>query len=293
MTITNLEPAAPEIGRPALPAGRMVDVAGRGKLFVRELDGAGMHPPLLLLHGAAVTAALNWCTSYEELAKRSRVVSFDHRGHGRSFRSRRRFRFIDAVDDTIALADELGIERFVPVGYSMGGPIAQLLWQRHPDRVAGIVLGATWAKFTSSRRGSFIVRRASTIGRTSRLMPSAWRTSAYMAAASRVSSIGGRPPWIINECRSGHVPMMLEAMGEIGRFDSTSWVSNIDVPVGLIVLTDDDVVPPARQLDLQSLLPQAHTRSLHMRHDGCITRREEFLPVLGDVVDRVLDSIEP
>ena len=35
----------------------------------------------------------------------------------------------------------------VVVGYSMGGPVAQLLWQRHPDLVAGLVLCATSDRF--------------------------------------------------------------------------------------------------------------------------------------------------
>ena len=42
-----------------------------------------------------------------------------------------RFRLDDCADDVVALADELAIDRFVPVGYSMGGPIAQLIWKQH------------------------------------------------------------------------------------------------------------------------------------------------------------------
>jgi pimeloyl-ACP methyl ester carboxylesterase len=34
-------------------------------------------------------------------------------------------------------------ERLTVVGYSMGGMVAQLLWRRHPERVAGLVLCAT------------------------------------------------------------------------------------------------------------------------------------------------------
>ena len=45
-----------------------------------------------------------------------------------------------------------GIDRIVPVGYSMGGPIAQLVWRRHPDLVDGLVLCATSATFTGTVR---------------------------------------------------------------------------------------------------------------------------------------------
>ncbi len=46
-----------------------------------------------------------------------------------------------------ALADLLGIESFIPVGYSMGGPVAQLLWRNHRERVSGLVLCATARNF--------------------------------------------------------------------------------------------------------------------------------------------------
>ncbi len=61
------------------------------------------------------------------------------------------FRLEDCADDAADVATQLGIERFIPVGYSMGGPIAQLIWRRHPERVEGMVLCAT-APFFSNRR---------------------------------------------------------------------------------------------------------------------------------------------
>ena len=106
---------------------------------------------LCCLHGLGATADLNWFPSYRPLAAHYRVLALDHRGHGRGIRSRRVFRLEDCADDVVALADELGVRSFIPVGYSMGGPIAQLIWQRHPSRVEGLVLCATAMRFSSSR----------------------------------------------------------------------------------------------------------------------------------------------
>ena len=50
----------------------------------------------------------------------------------------------------MALADSLGIEKFIACGYSMGSLVAQLIWRRHPDRIAGLVLGATSRNFLGS-----------------------------------------------------------------------------------------------------------------------------------------------
>ena len=121
-----------EWSRPTLAPGRFVELPGRGRTFVRERGGPAEAPVIVLLHGWTATAALNWAPSFAPLSDRFRVIALDHRGHGRGLRSRRPFRLEDCADDVAALLAAVGIERCIAVGYSMGGPIAQLLWQRHP-----------------------------------------------------------------------------------------------------------------------------------------------------------------
>ena len=58
-----------------------------------------------------------------------------------------RFELEDCADDVAALADELGIETFIPVGFSMGSLVAQQVWRRHRDRVDALVLCAAAATF--------------------------------------------------------------------------------------------------------------------------------------------------
>ena len=141
-----------------MPTGHEIELAERGPLFVRDIAGPPGAPTVVLLHGWTASADLNWFTCYGPLSDHYRVVAFDHRGHGRGLRSRRAFRLEDCADDVAAVADELGVESFVPVGYSMGGPIAQLVWQRHRERVDGLVLCATAPYFAGRRpeRLSFV-----------------------------------------------------------------------------------------------------------------------------------------
>ena len=106
--------------------------------------------PLVLLHGLGMTADLNWGATYAELCRLFRVVAPDLPGHGRGVRPWPKFSLEECADHIVALADSLGIERFIACGYSMGSLIAQLVWRRHPDRVAGLVLGATSRNFLGS-----------------------------------------------------------------------------------------------------------------------------------------------
>ena len=132
---------------PPLPPGRLVPLPGRGTTFVRELAGPPGAPTVILLHGWTVTADLNWFPSYGPLARRFRVLALDQRGHGRGLRSWRPFRLEDCADDVAALAQVTDTDRAIVIGYSMGGPVAQLVWRRHPELVEGLVLCATSARF--------------------------------------------------------------------------------------------------------------------------------------------------
>src|SRR5829696_6288014 len=81
-----------DVDRPAVPTGRYVWLAGRGRTFVRELAGPAGAPTVVLLHGWTATADLNWWASYTPLSEHFNVVALDHRGHGRGIRSTAPFR---------------------------------------------------------------------------------------------------------------------------------------------------------------------------------------------------------
>lgn len=115
-------------------------------------DGPPGAPTILLLHGWLATGALNWYQCFAPLAGQATVITIDHRGHGRGIRSRRRFRLADCADDTAAALRRLDTGPVVAIGYSMGGPVAQLLWRRHGDLVAGLGFVATGTEFVTGNR---------------------------------------------------------------------------------------------------------------------------------------------
>jgi pimeloyl-ACP methyl ester carboxylesterase len=71
-----------------------------------------------------------------------RVIAYDARGHGRSSPapSPRRYEYGDLGEDLVAVLDQLGIERAVLAGASMGAHTALWLALRAPERVAGLVV---------------------------------------------------------------------------------------------------------------------------------------------------------
>ena len=130
-------------GEAAAPLSRLVELPGRGATRVWECPGPRRAETLMLIHGVAVTAELNWGKAFAPLARHFRVVAADLRGHGGGIRAGSRFRLEDCADDVAALAAVLGIRKFVAVGYSMGGMVAQLLARRHASLLSGLVLCST------------------------------------------------------------------------------------------------------------------------------------------------------
>jgi len=263
---------------PPLPPGRFVDLPGRGTTFVRELAGPPGAPAVVLLHGWTATADLTWHRTYAPLAEHFRVIALDHRGHGRGIRSRRPFRLEDCADDVAALAPVLGIQRMVPVGYSMGGPVALLLWRRHPALVDGLVLCATARSFSSSRQDRAEFLALAGLAVASRLTPArarGWIGGQVITRRGRRTGEWARAEVMRNDWR--HV---LEAGAAIGSFSARSWVSDVDVPTAVIVTTDDRVVPLQHQERLTESVPAATEFRVAGDHDVCVAHPERFLPAL-------------
>jgi pimeloyl-ACP methyl ester carboxylesterase len=102
----------------------------------------GEGPPVVLLHGNAVTQADFQASGLmDQLARRHQVVAFDRPGFGHSSRPRDRLWTPTAQAEVLHRAlIGLGIRRPVVLGHSMGTMVALAMALDYPDEVAGLVL---------------------------------------------------------------------------------------------------------------------------------------------------------
>jgi pimeloyl-ACP methyl ester carboxylesterase len=227
-------------------AARTVDVPGRGEYFVRDSGGEG--PAVLLLHGWLASADLNWLHAYGPLVEAGyRVLALDHRGHGRGLRTHAPFALVDCADDAAAVVNALGCGPVICCGYSMGGPITQLLARRHRHLVRGMVMCATTREFQGPGyqrqfRQLWLLRTLLT------LAPRGTWTAVVRLAGWPVNA---ETAWLTAELARGSTAAVIEAGRELSRFDSRPWLDEVAaLPSAVVVTTRDIAVSPRMQREL-------------------------------------------
>jgi pimeloyl-ACP methyl ester carboxylesterase len=120
------------------PAGNRVDIGGRA-LFV-SCTGTGA--PTVVLEAGGGNGADTWAGVQPEVARFTRVCSYDRAGLGQSDPAPMGVRTVqDSVDDLHALLAAAHVTRpVVLAGHSLGGLIVRLYASQYPDEVVGLVL---------------------------------------------------------------------------------------------------------------------------------------------------------
>lgn len=275
-------PGVAPVGR--LPVGRVVELPGRGSTYVVDSGPAASGPTFVLLHSVACTGLMTWYPSLDMMRGFGRVVVFDQRGHGSGIASSR-FLLEECADDVVALADELGVDTVIPVGFSMGSLVAQLVWRRHRDRVDALVLcaaAATFAQATHMRLGTGIFAA----------LLEAFSPQPGPPAAAALPAADGAVlndlRWVLGQFRATSYGAMLRAVAEIVRFDSRPWITDIDVPTSVVIPSRDRFISPRHQQWIASQIPAAHEVTVDAGHACCTLQPEAFVPGLRSAVDSVV-----
>ncbi|TLW92023.1 alpha/beta fold hydrolase [Saccharomonospora piscinae] len=243
--------------------------------------------PLVLLHAYPVDARM-WDTVRAPLAERTRLITPDLRGMGRSPlpESGGEPSLDDAARDVLALLDRLELDRVVLGGCSMGGYVTLALLRLAPERVGGLVLVDTrsGADTDEARRNRLAVaHRADSEGTAGWLAESMVPALLGETTRERRPEVVDRVRGLIEQQSPAGVAWAQRAMA--ARADSTQLLRSVSVPSVVVVGEEDAVTPPEAARALAGAIPDAEL--VVLPEAGHLTPLEEPEGVV-EAVSRVL-----
>jgi len=216
--------------------------AAGSKLAFTDTGGAGQ--VVLLLHAFPLNSAM-WEQQTESLSDRFRFIAPDLTGFGGSDapEGRDAYSMERWAAEIEALLTELGLDRIVLVGLSMGGYLSFELLRRMPERFSALVLADTKAEADPPEGVEKRTKQQEMVEGGGRDDLIEALTGALLGEATR-----SKKPDVVDKVRSlmdnpaaGFVGA-LEAMKK--RPDSTGELSAIRIPTLIVVGENDGVTPP-------------------------------------------------
>lgn len=136
--------------------GYPVEYAQVRNMKIGYIDQGSGDQTLLLIHGLGSNAK-GWTRNIPELSKHYRVIAVDLPGYGYSSKNYYPYSLSWYGEVLMQFMDQLGIDKVVFVGHSMGGQIAILAALHYPERVSKLVLisPAGIEKFTEGEKDWF------------------------------------------------------------------------------------------------------------------------------------------
>ena len=228
-----------------MPAGAVPFEVGPAPLLRGEAEGEV--PAVVLCHGITATRRQVLHGSRALARAGYRVVIYDARGHGESDPAAvgDGYGYPRLIDDLErVVAEQVGEDRFLLGGHSMGAHTAVGYALRHPERLTGLaVIGPTflgeikpesleyWDGLAAALDAGGIDGFVAYIGERQGIDPR-WRDSVLRFTRERMM-------------RQEHIEALAEALRQVPRsrpFDSLQELSALEVPA-LVVASNDDADP--------------------------------------------------
>ncbi|WOX14709.1 alpha/beta fold hydrolase [Streptomyces sp. N50] len=238
----------------------------------RDGDGG---VPLVFMHGWTADRH-RWDDQFAHFAGGRRVIRLDLRGHGESTGAGART-VAELAADVVALLDHLEVGRFVPVGHSMGGMIAQTLVLDHPERVERMVLVDSISRMTYSRSRGLLLA-------VSTLLP----FKLFVAVNIQRAFAPGYPKEKIREYidASAATPreVVMTCYGAMRAFDVLDRVGGISAPTLIVHGYHDIQLPLSQMLRMANAYPDAAVRIVDAGHELPVEKPAQLTSLLADFV---------
>jgi 3-oxoadipate enol-lactonase len=230
-------------------------------------DGA----PALALFGSLGSTTNMWEPQLAAFTSRSRVVRFDHPGHGTSPVPDLPVTVADIAASALAVLDELEIGRVAVCGLSLGGMVAMWLGANVPERVGRLVLACTGAQLGTADAWSEraeLVRREGTAAVAAGIRER-WFTPAFRDSPAAQACL--------DELLAIPAEGYARGCETVGAFDFRGELDRIGQPVLVLAAAEDPVTPPDVVDALVGGIPNAVLATIpHAAHLANVEQPDAF-----------------
>jgi len=216
-------------------------------LFYEEAGGGEL--PLIFVHGWGCDHTY-FAPQFEHFRRKHRVVAVDLRGHGQSDKPHQSYTTEAFADDVAWICGQLGVEKPVVIGHSMGGLVAFDLACRYPTLPSAIVMLDAAVVLPAGAR-------AATPHLVEELRGPDYREALrrYVANSLFISTDDRqRKERILEEMSSAPQHMMVSAMESLRSYDAAAVAEGCAVPA--LYIAADEPQPRTDVGRFRELLPR-------------------------------------
>jgi len=247
-----------------------------GNLYVRD-GGKSEHIPIVFVHSLAGNGG-QWALQLDHLRRRRRAVAFDLRGHGEADPAEDAdYSIAGLAADLEAVADQLGLRRFILAGHSLGSVVAIEYASRHPERVAGLLLvdpNGDLTRMPQDQKEAFVgPLRQDPIGEL---------TSYYRQLVVGGDADAAR--WVLEDLRLTHEDAVVPALESSMEYPVIEALGKYPGPK-LAVVSDMNNLP----YSLHRMLPELTARLMTGTGHWLMMDRPELF---NRIVDEFLEEVE-
>jgi pimeloyl-ACP methyl ester carboxylesterase len=247
--------------------------------------------PVVFIHGHPFNRTL-WAPQAKALAAEGyRVITPDLRGYGDSSVTPGKALLSDFADDIAGLLDQLGLERVVIGGVSMGGQITMEFQRRYPERVQALVLADTSPAAETEAGKAFRNNMAD------RLLAEGMHGYAdevidKMIAPYNVTALPDVAAHVLGMMRTTEPEGAAAALrGRAERPDYRDTLADVEVPTLIVVGADDVYTPVSDAETISRLIPHATLAVIdHAGHLPNVEQPEQFNAALLQFLNSQADG---
>ncbi len=246
--------------------------------FFKSFDGTklfysveGKGPPLVFCYGL-VCSSLHWTYQIDRFRQTHQCIWFDYRGHQNSDTPKdlSSLTLENIARDLKVLLDELGVQKPVFLGHSMGVNVVLEFYRQNPERVAAMVLGngtarqplETLFRVNAFQAGFKLLKAA--YEKSPAAVTGLWRLAKNNPLARTLISFGGFNPHLtpqedialyVNQVAEMDPAILIHLIGNYDSYDATAWLNTIQVPTFIFGGELDSMVPFELQELMHQLIP--------------------------------------